>query len=60
MIKAYIGTLRIDGKKQAEVTSGKKELVADIIIHYLYQDLDEDGEEYQVTIKCNELEIGDE
>ena len=58
-MKEYIGTLRIDGKKQAEVTSGKKEVAADMIIHYLYQYLDEAGEKYQVTIKCNELEIGE-
>ena len=54
MTKVYIGTLRVDGKKQAEVTSGKKEVVADMICDYLSQYIDE-GENFSVTIKCEDM-----
>lgn len=55
--KEYFGTLKVEGKKEAEVVAVNKEMVAEMICHYLSQYIDE-GENFSITIKCKEVECG--
>lgn len=55
MSKEYIGTLKVDGKKQAEVSCANKEMVAETICLYLAQYIDE-SDNFSITIKCKEIE----
>lgn len=52
--KHYVATLRCDGIKVAEAMGGNKELVAEIICHYLSQYIDE-AENIDLKIRAKEL-----
>lgn len=57
-MKRYAAVLKCDGKKVAEAMGKNKEFVAEIICHYLAQYIDE-GENFDLKIKCKEFEAKD-